>query len=359
MTNFAAEVPAAAADSSDRPAVKLDDLVLTYGLLDGRRRARPGCCAPTACEAGDRVGMQLPNVPYFPVVYYGALRLGAVVVPMNPLLKEREVAYHLSDSGAKVLRRLARVRGGGAQAGSDAGRRRVRARHARRVRAAARRGRPGRGDRRPRRRRPGGDHLHVGHDRHAEGRDAHARQPRRGRATSARELVDAGPDSVGARDAAAVPRVRHELGDEHGGAGRAGCSRCVPRFEPGKVLEVIQRDKVTTFAGVPTMYTALLHHPGRERLRRLLARPLRVRRLGDAGRGAARLRRGVRRKVLEGYGLSETTGMGSFNLPDRERKPGSIGAAGRRHRVQAGRRRRQGRPGRASRARSSCAARSS
>ena len=50
----------------------------------------------------DRVGMQLPNVPYFPIVYFGALRLGAIVVPMNPLLKDREVAYHLSDSGAKA-----------------------------------------------------------------------------------------------------------------------------------------------------------------------------------------------------------------------------------------------------------------
>ena len=39
-------------------------------------------------------------------------------------------------------------------------------------------------------------------------------------------------------------------------------------------------------------------------------------------------------KVLEGYGLSETTGMGSFNLPDRERKPGSIGVPIGRHRVQ-------------------------
>src|SRR3712207_6745897 len=52
---------------------------------------------------GDRVGLQLPNVPYFPFAYYGILRLGAVVVPMNPLLKDREVAFQLGDSGAKVL----------------------------------------------------------------------------------------------------------------------------------------------------------------------------------------------------------------------------------------------------------------
>jgi long-chain acyl-CoA synthetase len=45
----------------------------------------------------------MPNVPYFPIVFFGALRLGAVVVPMNPLLKGREVAYYLSDSGANVV----------------------------------------------------------------------------------------------------------------------------------------------------------------------------------------------------------------------------------------------------------------
>ena len=45
----------------------------------------------------------LPNVPYFPVVYYGILRAGGVVVPMNVLLKEREVAFYLEDSGARLL----------------------------------------------------------------------------------------------------------------------------------------------------------------------------------------------------------------------------------------------------------------
>src|SRR5205807_1277843 len=54
-------------------------------------------------ESGDRVGIMLPNVPYFAVVYYGVLRAGGVVVPMNVLLKRREVAFYLRDSGAKLL----------------------------------------------------------------------------------------------------------------------------------------------------------------------------------------------------------------------------------------------------------------
>src|SRR5215218_1803389 len=103
MTNFAQELASAVADGAERPAVKLDDLVLNYGLLDAGAQRAAGLLRAHGVEAGDRVGMQLPNVPYFPVVYFGALRLGAVVVPMNPLLKGREVGYHLTDSGAKVL----------------------------------------------------------------------------------------------------------------------------------------------------------------------------------------------------------------------------------------------------------------
>src|SRR4051812_41970996 len=103
MTNFAHELAAAVADDPDRPAIKLDDLVLSYGQLDAGVQRAAGLLHARGVEPGDRVGMQLPNVPYFPVVYFGALRLGAVVVPMNPLLKDREVAFHLSDSGAKVL----------------------------------------------------------------------------------------------------------------------------------------------------------------------------------------------------------------------------------------------------------------
>src|SRR5947199_1701031 len=103
MTNFAEQLSTAAEDYPDHPAVKLDDYVLTYSQLDRAVGRAAGLLRSIGIEAGDRVGMQLPNVPYFPIVYFGALRLGAVVVPMNPLLKDREVAYHLSDSGSKLL----------------------------------------------------------------------------------------------------------------------------------------------------------------------------------------------------------------------------------------------------------------
>ncbi len=52
-------------------------------------------------EPGDRVGVMLPNVPEFPIAYYGVLRAGGIVVPMNVLLKRREIAFYLDDSGAR------------------------------------------------------------------------------------------------------------------------------------------------------------------------------------------------------------------------------------------------------------------
>src|SRR5438552_2899723 len=74
-------------------AVKLGDAELTYAQLDGASAHIAGLVAEHGVSQGDRVGIMLPNVPYFPVCYYGVLRAGAVVVPMNVLLKRREVAF--------------------------------------------------------------------------------------------------------------------------------------------------------------------------------------------------------------------------------------------------------------------------
>ena len=57
-------------------------------------------------ERGDRVGIMLPNVPYFAIAYYGILRAGGVVVPMNVLLKGREVEFYLEDPGREAAVRL-------------------------------------------------------------------------------------------------------------------------------------------------------------------------------------------------------------------------------------------------------------
>ena len=83
--------------------IKLHEAELSYAGLDEAATRTAGFLSARGVEPGDRVAVMLPNVAYFPTCYYGALRAGAAVVPMNVLLKEREVAYHLGDSGAKVL----------------------------------------------------------------------------------------------------------------------------------------------------------------------------------------------------------------------------------------------------------------
>src|SRR4051795_4992273 len=322
MTNFAEELNAAAQEAGDRPALKLDDIVLNYSALHGATAHAAGLLRAKGVEPGDRVGLQMPNVPYFPIVYFGALRLGAVLVPMNPLLKAREVEYHLSDSGAKVLvawHDFAAAAGEGADAAG----------------AECAIAEPGEfeqllGGAEPVEEvvdRADDDAAVIIYTSGTTGTPKGATLMHSNLASGAevaRDLVDAGPDFVGL---ATLP-LFHVFGMNsvmNVALQARALLTLLPRFEPGKALEIIQRDKVTSFAGVPTMYSALLHHPDRESydvssldlcVSGGSAMPVELLHGFDESFGA---------KVLEGYGLSESTGMASFNLPDRERKPGSIG----------------------------------
>src|SRR4051794_7289313 len=102
-SNLARILTAAVERHAERPALKLDDAVVTYAQLDDASARVAGLLKSKGMEPGDRVGIMLPNVPYFGVVYYGVLRAGGVVVPMNVLLKGREVSFYLEDPGAEIL----------------------------------------------------------------------------------------------------------------------------------------------------------------------------------------------------------------------------------------------------------------
>src|ERR1700753_2400211 len=101
--NLASVLTDSAERDPDHVALRLDDMDVSYGLLHEGSARRAAVLADRGVEPGDRVGIMLPNVPYFPVCYYGVLRGGGVVVPMNVLLKRREVAFYLEDSGAKLV----------------------------------------------------------------------------------------------------------------------------------------------------------------------------------------------------------------------------------------------------------------
>src|SRR4051795_4532869 len=103
MANLATLLTVSAARHSDRIALKLDDIALPYAVVEEATVRVAGLLQAKGIGEGDRVGIMLPNVPYFAFCFYAVLRLGAEVVPMSPLLTEREVAFHLGDPGAKLL----------------------------------------------------------------------------------------------------------------------------------------------------------------------------------------------------------------------------------------------------------------
>ncbi len=322
--NLASLLTESAERTPDAPAIRLGELELSYGELDDRSARLATLLREKGLEPGDRVGVMLPNVPEFPVAYYGVLRAGGVVVPMNVLLKRREIAFYLEDSGAKLLlawHGFPRRRATGA---ADAGAELIEVEPAS-FAATPRRAGADPGPGRDRRGRHRGDPLHLGHDRQAEGRRADPPEPlpqrRRLQPHHLRDRPRA--TSSSAPCPSSTPSGRRSSMNASLKVG--ACLTLVPRFDPGEALATMQRDGVTHFYGVPTMYGALLHHPERESFD---TSSLRICITGGASMPVEVLRGfedAFGAKVMEGYGLSETSPVACSNHPDTERKAGSIG----------------------------------
>jgi long-chain acyl-CoA synthetase len=323
VLNLASLLTESAKRSPDAPAIRLGEAELTYGELEDRSARLAGLLREKGIEVGDRVGVMLPNVPDFPVAYYGVLRAGAIVVPMNVLLKRREIAFYLEDSGAKLL--LAwhgfaeEARDGAADAGTELIE----------VEPAAFAAMLGEVEPTPELVDTAEDDTAVilytsGTTGKPKGAElTHANLSRNAEVSSRTTCEIGGGDVV----LGALP-LFHSFGQTVGmnASLRVGaCLTLVPKFDPVQALETMQRDGVTHFYGVPTMFGALLHHPERESfdtssLRTCItggaSMPVEVLRGFEEAFGAV---------VLEGYGLSETSPVSSSNHPDMERKPGSIG----------------------------------
>ena len=80
-SNLAGILTDAVERHGDRPALKLDDVEISYRMLDEASARVAGLLKARGLQAGDRVGIMLPNVPYFAIAYYGILRAGGTVVP--------------------------------------------------------------------------------------------------------------------------------------------------------------------------------------------------------------------------------------------------------------------------------------
>lgn len=319
MTNLADILTESARRHPDRVAIRLEDTLLTYSDLDELTARATGWLQSRGIERGDRVAIALPNVMQFPILYYGALRAGATVVPMNPLLKSREIQHHLGDSGAKLAlvwsSMATEARAAAEVTGSD-----VVVIDDDTLCAAAHwpmsakvaacedddtavilytSGTTGA---------PKGAQL------------THANLYRN--ATTFAALFDLNENDV----VLGTLPLFHAFGQSNGlnAAIAVGAAiSLVPRFAPALVLQLIERHGVTVFEGVPTMYVALLNTDAGE----VDTSTLRMCVSGGAALPVEVLngfQKTFRAPILEGYGLSETSPTASYNRPGRA-KPGSIG----------------------------------
>ncbi|MDP9326521.1 MAG: long-chain fatty acid--CoA ligase [Candidatus Dormibacteraeota bacterium] len=333
--NLAVILEDSARKHPDKVVMILDDYKMTYAELDAASNQVANALVDAGLKQGDRVGMMLPNVPQFPVVYFGILKAGMIAVPMNVLLKAPEVEYYLSDSESSAFVYFDMF-AAEAVKGADA------------VKSV----------------------KHMIQVPLVPGTEAPKGATDLGEFTKGKpatfEMVATDADDIclliytsgttGHPKGAALTNFNlfmcchngthifefhqdsdvimatlpmfHSFGLSnvvngciHGGI----TMTLLPRFDADKALEIIQRDKVTLFLGVPTMYFAMLNHPERSTYD---TSTLRLCVSGGASIPGEVLKAwedATGTKILEGYGLSETSPTASFNQLEVGTKVGSIG----------------------------------
>ena len=316
----------------DKPLCHIADLTFSYAQVDEISGRVATSLRALGLERGDKVAVQLPNLPQFLFTYFAILKAGLVMVPINPLLRAPEVAYHLQDSDARVLVTFemfaAEAVKGAAQVdgvttyvvnmpGND--QRPEGSRHYDELYFADDTGEiePTNAD----------DTAVIIYTSGTTGKPKGAELTHFQlfmNCTVAGELFGFRDDDVGV----AVLPLFHVFGLS---SVLNVCVRfdgtlvLIPRFEPDAVIDAIERYRCTIFSGVPTMYFGLLQAD-------TSGRDLSALRVGISG-GAAipgEVIRAFEEKfpgvvILEGYGLSETASTTTFNVSAEQRKVLSIG----------------------------------
>ena len=345
MPNLSEFLEESARKYPQRDAVVLGDTRLAYAQVDAAANQVANLLVERGIRRGDKVALTCPNLPYFTIVYFGILKAGAVVVPLNVLFKSREIAYHLTDSDAKAYFCF-----------------------------------------------EGTDELPMGSEGHRGFNetdtcehfilitaDPSAEAPFEGVTTLGAALVSQPPTfetvETDADDTAVIlytsgttgqpkgAELRHRNMRDNALAGKelfgadpenpdtylcvlplfhsfgqsvvqngafafGGTVVMLPRFEPRAALALMAKEKVTYFAGVPTMYWGLLGALDDSVDVKALAATIRT---AVAGGSAlpVEVHKDFKSKfgvtILEGYGLSETSPVASFSPYGQEPRVGSIG----------------------------------
>jgi long-chain acyl-CoA synthetase len=329
----------------DRDALVLGDTRLTYAQVDAMANQVANLLVSRGIEPGDKVALSCPNLPFFPVIYYGILKAGAVVVPLNVLLRGREIAYHLGDSEAKAYFCFEGTADLPMGTEGYAGFREAKA---------------------------CGDFFLIT-------ADPAASSPVEGAETLGRALAGQSPVfesvSTAETDTAVILYTSGTTGQPKGaelshanmvmnaltsnrlfgtlatdhdthlltlplfhsfgqsvnmnaGFSVGATLVLLPRFDAAQAIGLMQRETITFFAGVPTMYWGLLGALTEDVDVDRIAGNLRRAVSGGSAMPVEILRQFQERfhvQVLEGYGLSETSPVATFSDPQRDPRPGSIG----------------------------------
>jgi long-chain acyl-CoA synthetase len=344
MLNLSVLLEDSARNYPERVAVVLGEQRLTYAQVDAAANQVANMLVGRGIRPGDKVALSCPNLPYFPIVYYGILKAGAVVVPLNVLLKGREVAYHLKDSEARAYLCFQGTAELPMGAEGFAG--------------------FGQAD--------GCEHFFL------ITADPAAPSPIEGAETLGSALAGQSPvfEAVLARETdpavilytsgttgqakgaelshsnlvmnaltcnrlfASAPATDthllvlplfHSFGSSvnmNAGFATAATLVLLPRFDATAAVALLQSENVTFFAGVPTMYWGLLNALTEGVDVERIARNMRVAVSGGSSL-PVEIIKDVRKRfgvtILEGYGLSETSPVATFSKPNSDPRPGSIG----------------------------------
>jgi long-chain acyl-CoA synthetase len=343
--NLAVMLEDSARTVPDREAVVCGPVRLTYREVDAAANKVANLLVSRGIEPGDKVALTCPNLPFFPIVYYGILKAGAVVVPLNVLFKAREVAYHLNDSeavgyfcfegppdlpmGSEGWHGFAEAAGcehfflvearPGESPGIDGAETFAAAIEQMGTTFETRVTQPGD---------PAVILYTSGTTGQPKGAELSHSNISLNVLTNHRlfQVDPLEPDT----HLVALP-LFHSFGQTvqlNAGFGAGATLVLLPRFDPATALELMDAEEVTFFAGVPTMYWGLLGALTEEVNVDKIAGNLRRAISGGSSLPVEILEQVKKRfhiEILEGYGLSETSPVATFSQLGTEPRPGSIG----------------------------------
>lgn len=333
-----------------RLAVVCGDQRLTFGQVNAAANRVAHALRRSGVQPGDHVALSCPNLPYFPIAYFGILKAGATVVPLNVLFKSREIAYHLQDSDAVALlcfegtEALPMAQMAQAALADAPGCRLVVVLPAKPGQSPAVPGTIGLDD--------WWADAPATFDTHPTAPEDTAvmlytsgttGQPKGAELTHVNVLLNA----IYSRDLK-LPRMDlrpdgenvelvtlplfHSFGQVVqlvSGFYASSTLVLVPRFDPAVVVETMVRERVNFWSAVPTMYWSVLQHVRAAGIEpAAVAAHLKVCFSGGAAMPVELLKdfeAAFDVKILEGYGLSETSPVANFNQMTRACKPGTVG----------------------------------